>query len=80
LGAIIFFVVETIFGGAGVWYLIGLGASALAFSLFLPRGLWGVLQERFGLRLMPIGYRLLFLDGSQTDRKPTTIRSPSDAT
>jgi branched-chain amino acid transport system permease protein len=58
VGAVLFFVVETIFGGSGVWYLIGLGASALLFSLFVPRGIWGTLSDRFGIHLMPVGYRL----------------------
>jgi branched-chain amino acid transport system permease protein len=58
VGAIMFFIVETLFGGQGVWYLVGLGASALLFALFVPRGLWGDLQARFGLQLMPVGYRL----------------------
>jgi branched-chain amino acid transport system permease protein len=60
LGAIIFFAVETLFGASGVWYLVGLGASALVFSLFLPRGIWGTIQDRFGIQLMPVGYRLRF--------------------
>jgi branched-chain amino acid transport system permease protein len=47
-----------------VWYLVGLGACALLFSLFLPRGIWGQLQDRFGLRLMPVGYRLRFSDAA----------------
>ena len=67
LGAVIFFVVETVFGGSGVWYLVGLGASALLFSLFLPRGIWGTLADRFGIQLMPVGYRLLF--GARTKLK-----------
>ena len=54
----------TAFGGSGVWYLVGLGASALLFSLLLPRGIWGTLQDRFGLRLMPVGYRLRFSDSA----------------
>ncbi len=58
LGALLFFLIETWFGGTGVWYLIGLGATALVFSLFLPRGLWGTLEERFGLRLLSVGYRV----------------------
>jgi len=58
IGAVLFFLVETIFGGSGVWYLIGLGASALLFSLFVPRGIWGTLSDRFGIQLMPVGYRL----------------------
>ncbi|MEO5758618.1 MAG: branched-chain amino acid ABC transporter permease, partial [Mesorhizobium sp.] len=58
LGALLFFLIETWFGGTGVWYLIGLGATAVLFSLFLPRGLWGTIEERFGLRLLPVGYRV----------------------
>ncbi|MGX8013032.1 branched-chain amino acid ABC transporter permease [Mesorhizobium sp. ORM8.1] len=58
LGALLFFLIETWFGGTGVWYLIGLGATALVLSLFLPRGLWGTLEERFGWRLLPVGYRV----------------------
>ncbi|MBN9275121.1 MAG: branched-chain amino acid ABC transporter permease, partial [Mesorhizobium sp.] len=58
LGALLFFLIETWFGGTGVWYLIGLGATALVFSLFLPRGLWGTLEERFGWRLLSVGYRV----------------------
>jgi branched-chain amino acid transport system permease protein len=35
-----------------------LGACALLFSLFLPRGIWGTLTDRLGIDLMPVGYRL----------------------
>ena len=66
LGALLFFLIETWFGGTGVWYLIGLGATALIFSLLLPRGLWGTLEERFGLRVLPVGYRVRLAD-SQPD-------------
>ncbi len=45
LGAIIFFAIEAWFGASGVWYLIGLGLTALLFALFLPSGIWGVLEE-----------------------------------
>lgn len=58
VGAILFFAIETWFGATGVWYLVGLGAVALAFALFLPRGIWGAIERRTGLRLLPVGYRL----------------------
>ena len=58
IGAVIFFLIETWFGATGVWYLIGLGLTALLFSLFLPRGLWGTIEDRFQIRLLPVGYRL----------------------
>ena len=51
LGAIIFFLIEYLFGETGVWYFVGLGAAAIVFALFLPRGLWGTIEDRFGIRL-----------------------------
>jgi len=39
-------------------YLIGLGLIALLFALFLPGGLWRLVNKRFHLALLPIGYRL----------------------
>ena len=75
LGAVIFFVIETLFGGSGVWYLIGLGTSALVFSLVLPRGLWGKLQDRFGLRLMPVGYRLTVVEESLPGNDSKAVQS-----
>ena len=58
IGAIVLFLIQNEFGDNGVWYLVGLGATAIAFALLLPRGLWGAVEERFGLRLLPVGYRL----------------------
>ena len=40
------------------WYLVGLGATAILFALLVPRGIWGTVQSRFGLQLLPVGYRL----------------------
>jgi branched-chain amino acid transport system permease protein len=60
IGAVLFFVIETWFGGTGVWYLIGLGATALFFSLYFPKGLWGAIGRRFGLSLLPVGYYIRF--------------------
>jgi branched-chain amino acid transport system permease protein len=58
IGAVLFFVVETWFGGTGVWYLIGLGLAAVIFSLYFPKGIWGAIETRFGITLLPIGYKL----------------------
>lgn len=58
IGAIVFFLMENFLGATGVWYLIALGAVSLAFALLLPRGIWGAVQHRFGLNLLPVGYRV----------------------
>ena len=59
LGAILLFAIQTTFTQGGPWYLVGLGATAALFALALPRGLWGLIEERLGLRLMPVGYRVV---------------------
>jgi branched-chain amino acid transport system permease protein len=64
LGAVVFFAIEAWFGGAGVWYLVGLGATALVFALALPRGVWGWVEDRTALRLLPIGYRVALKSGA----------------
>ena len=69
VGAVIFFALEASFGAAGVWYLVGLGATALLFALFLPRGLWGLVEARSGLRLLPVGYRLVMPHRAPADQK-----------
>lgn len=58
VGAVLFFAVETLFGATGVYYLIGLGVVAVAFALFAPKGLWGAVEQRFGIQLFPVGYQL----------------------
>lgn len=46
LGAVLFFVIETCFGSYGVWYLAGLVAPTVLFTLFLPKGPWGWISRR----------------------------------
>ena len=58
LGAVLFFAAETWFGATGVVYLIGLGVLAIGFALLFPRGIWGAVEGRWHLRLLPIGYHL----------------------
>jgi len=78
IGAVIFFLIETWFGAAGVWYLVGLGATALVFSLFLPRGIWGTIEARWSIRLLPVGYRLRLSGNGASlairDSDPVTTR------
>lgn len=64
IGAVAFYLIQNRFADAGAWYLVGLGATAIAFALFLPRGLWGTVESRFHLRLLPLGYVLRALGSS----------------
>lgn len=68
IGAVVFFVIQYEFADQGAWYLIGLGAVAVAFALFLPRGLWSLVTDRLHLSLLPVGYRLEQADGSPPAR------------
>lgn len=49
IGAVIFFLLQEVFGNLGVWYLAGLGLVAVAFALYLPDGLWGFWRRRTGI-------------------------------
>jgi branched-chain amino acid transport system permease protein len=57
LGSILFFALQRWLVDHGVWYLVLLGAIAVAAAVWLPRGLWGVVSSR-GVRLLGVGYRL----------------------
>jgi branched-chain amino acid transport system permease protein len=72
LGAIVFFVIDDQFGTGsyGVWYLVGLGATAVLFALFLPRGIWGTVEDRFGIHLLPVGYQLDGITAAAQRRAP----------
>jgi branched-chain amino acid transport system permease protein len=58
IGAILLYVLQTYVSISGVWYFVMLGGIAIGFALLLPKGIWGTLQERFNVRLLPVGYRL----------------------
>jgi branched-chain amino acid transport system permease protein len=56
IGAIVYYLIQNWFADYGAWYLVGLGATAIAFALFLPRGLWGTVEAKLHIRLLPFGY------------------------
>ncbi len=62
IGAVIFYLIQAQFGDSGAWYFVGLGATAIAFALFLPHGIWGAMDRRLQLRLLPVGYTLRRLE------------------
>lgn len=72
IGAIVFFAIQYQFANHGSWYLIGLGLVAICFALFLPRGVWGLVNDRFDLPIMPVGYHLRKQTGSVPARTEET--------
>jgi branched-chain amino acid transport system permease protein len=59
LGVAIFYVLQTQLSGFGGWYLMLLGAIAIAVMRFFPRGLWGSFAARFELALFPVRRQLV---------------------
>ena len=59
LGTLVFYLMQRYLAGFGAWYLLLLGALAIAVMLFAPRGLWGYLAERYGVTLVPTRRRLV---------------------
>lgn len=58
LGAIVFFAMQQYLSDLGPWYLVILGVVAIVITLFLPRGLWGLISGNGRIRLFPVGYRV----------------------
>jgi branched-chain amino acid transport system permease protein len=58
IGAVVLYLLQTYVSVNGVWYFVMLGGVAIGFALLLPRGIWGTVQERFNVQLLPVGYRL----------------------
>lgn len=59
IGVLVFYLLQTYLASYGTWYLILLGALAIAIMLVAPRGIWGYVSERFGLVLFPVRRRLI---------------------
>ncbi|WP_062381626.1 branched-chain amino acid ABC transporter permease [Demequina pelophila] len=59
IGAVIYYVMDLYFSQMGLWYLVVLGALAIAVTLFFPRGIWGALSARYNLAVFPIGHRVV---------------------
>ncbi|WP_113701399.1 branched-chain amino acid ABC transporter permease [Nonomuraea lactucae] len=69
IGALVYFLLDKYFAQSGVWYLVIVGAAAIAVSLYLPRGLWGTLDRRSGLAIFPVARRV---HGHQGTARPET--------
>jgi branched-chain amino acid transport system permease protein len=65
IGAVLFYLMEHYLADFGASYLILLGTLGILVMLFAPRGLWGLVAERYGLTLFPMRRRLVVF-GSET--------------
>jgi len=58
VGALIFYALQYFLADLGALYLVLLGVVAILVMLTVPRGVWGSFSRRFGVVLLPVGYRL----------------------
>ena len=58
IGTAVYIVLKQTLQSYNAWYLIILGLVAIVITLFARRGLWGLLDERFNIKLFPVGYYL----------------------
>ncbi|MBV8926250.1 MAG: branched-chain amino acid ABC transporter permease [Bradyrhizobium sp.] len=68
IGAIIFYLMQRYLADFGAWYLILLGTLGILVMLFAPKGLWGLVAERYDLTLFPTRRRLV-VEAEHAERK-----------
>jgi len=62
VGTIVFFLLRQILADLGTLYLLMLGAVAIIVMLWAPKGLWGLVVERFGFVVFPLERRVVIED------------------
>jgi len=78
VGTAIFFLLRQLFADLGSLYLLMLGAVAILIMLKAPRGVWGLVADRFGLQIFPLQRRVAPKTGQ--DIKQDIRQEPSERT
>jgi branched-chain amino acid transport system permease protein len=65
IGTVIFFVLRQALSDLGSLYLLMMGAVAIAIMLWAPKGLWGLVAERFGWQVLPLQRRLVIAQATK---------------
>jgi branched-chain amino acid transport system permease protein len=60
VGTLVFFALRQTLADLGTIYLMMLGLVAIVIMLAAPKGLWGLVVERFGWQLFPLERTVLF--------------------
>ncbi len=58
IGTIVFFLLREFFADLGPWYLMLLGAFAVIMTLTMPKGIAGLLADRFDIQIFPLRRRV----------------------
>jgi len=59
IGTVVFFLLRQTLADLGAIYLLILGVVAIAVMLWAPKGLWGLIADRFGWQVFPLQRRLV---------------------
>ena len=62
IGTVVFFLLRQTLADLGAIYLLILGVVAIAVMLKAPKGLWGLIADRFGWQVFPLERRLVMDD------------------
>jgi branched-chain amino acid transport system permease protein len=79
IGTVIFYVLQQQFSSYGVWYLVALGVVAVAFAVWVPRGIWGWIAERYDVHLFPLRRRFRGVYGD-TERHVASMTTAGGGT
>ena len=58
IGTVIYFAIQQPLAQFGTTYFIVLGGLAVLVAMFLPKGVWGLINSRLHLQIFPVGYWL----------------------
>ncbi|MFD1984283.1 branched-chain amino acid ABC transporter permease [Mesorhizobium newzealandense] len=58
IGTILFFILREFLADLGSIYLMILGVLAIVIMVISPKGIWGLVSDRLGISLLPVGYRV----------------------
>jgi branched-chain amino acid transport system permease protein len=67
IGTVVFFVLRQTLADLGTLYLLMLGVVAIAVMLVAPKGLWGLVVERFGWQVFPLERRVVTVSNHSHD-------------
>ena len=59
IGTVIFFIMRQTLADLGSLYLLMMGAVAIGVMLWAPKGLWGLIVDRYGWQALPLQRRLV---------------------
>ncbi len=66
IGTVVFFVLRQTLADLGSLYLLMMGAVAIVAMLWAPKGLWGLIAERFGWQALPLQRHLVVQANKET--------------